>query len=324
MSRRNKLANRIEQKFNWDVTGLGTYVDEQSEDIIPALVYDGRTAQLIQVMTGIKGSEEIKLVDNTIVLQDASTCGRSASGTTTLTDKEMTVKPIKSQQDFCSEDLVNSWGQLGLQAGFRNGQENMPYEEQIISHQMKKIMEANEKLIWSGNLGATAPNLNKIDGFRKKFKADASVIDINAGSTYASITASNVIEILQKLRDALPTPVLNGNHKIFVGKEVFDLYIRAVTNGNYFHHNLVNDNTSATLIGTTTVIESVYGLDGTNEMYAGNTDKMFIGTDLESDWEDFYIGYSQDEDVIHVDVKYRLGVEFVNGAEFKRFALPAS
>lgn len=323
MSRRNKLAQRIEQKFNWDVSGLGTYVDEQAEQIIPAMIYDGRTASLIQVMEGVKGSEEIKLIDNTIVLQDASSCGRSASGTTTLTDKAMTVKPIKSQQDFCSEDLVNTWGQLGLPNGFRAGQENLPYEDLIIAHQIGKIQEINEDLIWKGSLGNVAPNLNKIDGFKKKFDADSGVTNANT-TAIASITASNVIAILQSVRNAMPTPVLRREHRIFVGKETFDLYLTAVTNANLFHYNPANDNTSVTLHGTTTTIELVHGLDGTSSIYAGPLDRMFIGTDLQSDWEDFYVGYSQDEDKIHVDIKYRLGVEYVNSNEFVKWILPAS
>jgi len=321
--KRNKLQRRIEAKFGWNVAGLGTYVDEQSEQIIPALVYGGRTASLIPVMEGVKGTEEIKLLDTTLVLQTAGSCGRSASGSTVLTDKAMTVYPIKSQQDFCEEDLVNSWGQLGLPAGMRNGQENLAYEDMIIAHQVSKIHEANENLIWRGSLGDVAPNLNKIDGFAKKFDADCSVPDINTAAI-AAITAANVIEILQAVRNAMPTPVLSQNHKIFVGKEIFDFYMMAVTNGNFFHHNLINDNVSAQLIGTTTTIELVHGLSGISSIYAGPTDKMFIGTDLQSDWEDFYVGYSQDEDVIHVDVKYRLGVEFVNSNEFVKWILPAS
>ena len=321
--KRNKLKRRIEQKFGWDVSGLGVYVDEQSEDIIPALIYDGRTAQLVPVMEGVKGSEEIKLIDSSITLQDAASCGRTPLGTTTLTDKAMVVKPIKSNQDFCSEDLVDTWGQLGLPQGVRNQREALAYEDIIIAHQMAKIQELNEVLIWKGNLGSTTPNLNKIDGFKKKFDADVTVVNQNS-TAIAAVTVGNVIAILQGVRDALPIPVTSREHKIFVGKEIFDLYLRAVTNGNFFHHNDVNNNESVTLMGTTTQIELVHGLNGVSSIYAGPTDRMRIGTDLQSDWEDFSIRYSDDEDKIHVDVKYRLGVEFVYGAEFVKWTLPTS
>ena len=319
-----KLKNRIEQKFGWDVSGLGTYVDEQSDEIIPALIYGARTAGLVTVMEGVKGSEEIKLIDTNLVLQDASTCGRSASGGTILTDKQMTVRPIKSEQDFCEEDLINSWGQLGLPNGVRNQRENLAYEDLIIAHQVGKINEANEVLIWRGDTAKVAPNENKIDGFKKILDADATVTNPNSGGAITSITASNVISILQSVFNAMKTPVRKREHRIFVGQEVFDLYITAVTNANLFHHNLINDSTSATLIGTTTTIELVDGLDGTNSIYAGPLDRMFVGTDLQSDFENFSVYYSRETDKIYVDVKYRLGVQFVYGTEFVKWLLPAS
>ena len=320
---KNRIQRRIQEKFGWDVSGLGVYVDEQSEDIIPALIYDGRTAQIVPIMEGVIGSKEIKLIDSSITLQTAATCGRNALGTTTLTDKQMVVKPIKSNQNFCSEDLVDTWGQLGLPAGVRNQRESLAYEDLIISHQMNKILELNEDLIWKGSLGNVAPNLNKIDGFKKKFDADATVTQINTTSI-AAITAANVIAILQEVRNGLKVPVLSRNHAIFVGKETFDLYLTAVTNANLFHYNPVNDNMSVTLHGTTTTIQLVHGLNGTSSIYAGPLDRMWIGTDLSSDWEDFAINYSRDEDVIHMDVKYRLGVEFVYGLEFVKWHLDAS
>ena len=321
--RKNKLARRIEQKFSWDVSGLGTYVDEQSDEIIPALIYDGRTAQIVPIMEGVIGSKEIKLIDSSITLQDASSCGRNALGTTTLTDKAMVVKPIKSNQNFCSEDLVDTWGQLGLPNGVRNQRETLPYEDIIIAHQMNKILELNEDLIWKGNLGSATPNLNKIDGFKKKFDADATVTQINT-APIAAITAANVISVLQSVRNGLKVPVLSRDHAIFVGKETFDLYLTAVTNANLFHYNPVNDNMSITLHGTTTTIQLVHGLNGTSSIYAGPLDRMWIGTDLSSDWEDFSVYYSQENDSIYADVKYRLGVEFVYGSEFVKWTLAAS
>lgn len=320
--KRNKLQRKISQKFNWDVTGLGAYVDEQSDEIIPALIYNAKTASLVPVMEGIKGSEEIKLINSSITLQDASTCGRNGIGGSVLTDKAITVKPIKVNMNYCSEDLVNTWGQIGLPNGVRNQREALAYEDLIIGHHLAKINELNEVLIWQGDTGSAVENINKIDGFIKKFDA-GSVQDVNSTGITA-YSAANIIGVLQDVRDALPTEVVSGNHKIFVGKEVFDIYLRAVTNSNLFHYNPTNDGNTETLIGTTTVIERVHGLDGTNKIYAGNTDLMRIGTDLQSDWEDFSIYYSNETDNIYVDVKYRLGVEFVYPEQFKRFVLAAS
>ena len=320
--KRNKLKRLAEQKFGWDVSGLGTYVDEQSDEIIPALVYQAKTPNLVQVREGIKGSQEIKLIDSSITLQAATTCGRNATGGSVLTDKALSVSPIKVNMNYCSEDLVDTWGQLGLPNGVRNQRGALAYEDLIIGHHVAKIAELNEVLIWQGETGSGTANLNKIDGFVKKFDA-GGITDVNTASITA-YSASNIIGILQDVRDALPTPVIDGNHKIFVGREVYDLYLRAVTNANLFHYNPTNDENNVVLHGTNTTIELVHGLTGTNKIYAGNTDLMFIGTDLQSDWDDFSIYYSDETDNIYVDIKYRLGVEFVYADQFKRFVLAAS
>lgn len=320
--KRNKLQRLMQHNFGWDVSGLGAYVDEQSQEIIPALVYQAKTPNLVQVREGIKGSQEIKLIDSSITLQAATSCGRNATGGSVLTDKALAVSPIKVNMNYCSEDLIDTWGQLGLPNGVRNQREALAYEDLIIGHHVAKIAELNEVLIWQGDTGSGTANLNKIDGFVKKFDA-GSVQDVNSTGITA-YSASNIIGILQDVRDALPTPVIDGNHKIFVGREVYDLYLRAVTNANLFHYNPINDENNVVLHGTNTTIELVHGLTGTNKIYAGNTDLMFIGTDLQSDWDDFSIYYSNETDNIYVDVKYRLGVEFVYADQFKRFVLAAS
>lgn len=321
--RRQKLKKLIEQRFDMDVSGLAAYTDEQSPDLIPSLIYDGRTAGLVQVIEGVKETQKIKLFTSEVTLQPATSCGRNALGDVILTDKTITVAPIMSNQNFCEEDLIGKWSQIGLPNGVRNQRENLEYESMILGYQVSKLHEVNEVAIWQGDTTSLSPNLLNFDGFKKKFDADAAVINVN-GTGVTAFTAANIIGILQDIRNALPLKVTQGQHKIFVGKEVFDLYLAAGINGNLFHYKFENDGLSVQLHGYNTTIECVYGLNGTNSIYAGNTDLMFIGTDLQSDWEDFSVYYSQETDQIYVDVKYRLGVEFVYGEQFKKYTLTAS
>lgn len=321
--RRNKLKKVFEQKFDIDVSGLADYTDEQSTEIIPALIYDGRTAGLIQVIEGVKETQKIKLINSDLTLQPATTCGRNALGDVTFTDKTITVAPVMSNQNFCEEDLIGKWTQLGLPNGVRNQRESLNYQDLILAYQVGKVHEVNEVAIWQGDTDSVLPNLLNFDGFKKKFDADAAVTNVNSTGVTA-YTAANIIGILQDVRNALPLNVTQGNHKIFVGKEVFDLYLAAGINGNLFHYKFENNGLSVDLHGYNTTIECVYGLNGTNSIYAGNTDLMFIGTDLQSDFEDFSIYYSQETDQIYVDVKYRIGVEYVYGEQFKKYTLSAS
>jgi hypothetical protein len=321
--RKNKTKKLVEAKFGITVSSLTDYVDEQSTEIIPALIYDGRTAQLIQVMEGVKETQKIKLFDGTTTLQPATSCGRNALGGGTFTDVDMVVAPIMINENYCSEDLIGKWTQLGLPNGVRNQREDLAYEDLLIAFKSDKIRELNEVGIWQGDTDSISANLLNYDGFKKKFDADGSVANINTTGVTA-FTSANIVGILVAVRNALPLKVLQGNHKIFVGKEVFDMYCAAVINGNLFHYKLENDGLSAQLYGYNTIIECVYGLNGTSSIYAGNTDLMFIGTDMEHDWEDFSVKYSDETDQIYLDVKYRLGVQYVYPDQFKKYTLAAS
>jgi len=321
--RKNKTLKLVEEKFGMTVSALTDYVDEQSTELIPSLIYDGRTAGLIQVMEGVKEKQAIKLFDSTVTLQPATSCGRNAIGSATLTDVDMVVAPIMSNQNFCSEDLIGKWSQLGLPNGVRNQRETLAYEDVILAYQKGKIMELNEVAIWQGDTNSIVANLLNFDGFKKKFDADGAVTNVNTTGVTA-YTSGNIVGILVDVRNALPLKVLQGNHRIFVGKEVFDMYCAAVINGNLFHYKIENDGLSIQLHGYNTIIECVYGLNGTNSIYAGNTDLMFIGTDLQSDWEDFSVFYSQETDQLYVDIKYRMGVQYVYPTQFKKYTLALS
>lgn len=319
----NKFRKQVEQKFSWDIDTLGEYVEEQSPEIIPSLINDGRTASLIPVMEGVKHKDRIKLFSTELVLQSAATCGWNALGSAVFTDDEMEVAPIKVNLAFCSENLNGAWTQLGLPNGVRNQRENLPYNDLVISHFRKQVMLANEKLIWIGDTGSVDPNINQFDGFKVLFDADGTVSDLNLTNVTA-FTQNNIIGILQDMVVALDVTVRAAAHKIFVGQEVFDLYKLALANANLYHQTPDMAADTIQIFGTSTMMERVTGLDGTNSIYAGPTDFMRIGTDLESDWEDFSIRYDDNADEVRVKIQYRLGVKYVYGNLFKKYLLATS
>ena len=47
------LKKYLSTKFNWDVSGLAAYVDEQREDLIVKSVTEARTLQYVSIQQGI-------------------------------------------------------------------------------------------------------------------------------------------------------------------------------------------------------------------------------------------------------------------------------
>ena len=105
------LKKYIKSTFDFDVSGLGAYVDEQSEEILVKQVTAGRTLEKITIQEGIKGSEEIKLMDDSVVYQ-AGDCTMTASGDTVFTDRAIAVETLGFMKKFCQKDLAGFWTQL--------------------------------------------------------------------------------------------------------------------------------------------------------------------------------------------------------------------
>jgi hypothetical protein len=63
------------------------------------------------------------------------------------------------------------------------------------------------------------------------------------------------------------------------------------------------------LFGTTKVVESVPGLDGTNKFFFGKRTDMVFGTDLESDFDNIELWYDQTADKLYLRSKFRAGVQ---------------
>ena len=100
------------QTFDWDVSDLGVYVDEQSPDVMQDLINSGNLKSRINVMTNVKGSEKIKLINSQPTLQAASSCGWTAEGGMILTNESISTVRVKIQEEYCNEDLNDVWAQL--------------------------------------------------------------------------------------------------------------------------------------------------------------------------------------------------------------------
>lgn len=320
-----KLKKFVEHKFDWDVTGLEAYVDEQSEDFYPELVKRSPSMGLMTVMENVKNKEEIKLIATDANLQSAADCGFNASGGIILTDKQIETKRIKIEESYCNEDLVGTWGQIVLAAGAHAQDEEMPFADVLMALYLKKVAARNETIIWQGDTDSVNTNLLYFNGFIKLLDADSSVLEANESGT-TSITDSNAMTILRTVADKIPTAVLDeGNVIIVGGRETYTKALNQLYSENKFHYNIDEDEGRSFMIpGKRVRFYHVEGLDGKDKVYAIPTNLAFIGTDRESDMNDIRMWYSNDDDLIKVSIKWRLGVQYVYSEYFVKFTLATS
>ena len=306
---------------------LQAYTREQIEPLLTAAVLGAKTQQLILqngvVLTEVKSSAKIPLFSTDVVLQTQS-CSFDPSGTTTITQREVTVGKIKVEEQICPKDLEAFFTQQALRAGSTYEDfGNADFQAKYLADKNAKIAAANEVAIWQGNTASGNANLNKFDGLIKLIAA-GSPISANTGalSGTPAITTSNVISIIQAVKNKIPA-ALKGmtDVVVMVGYDVYDMYVDAGVAANLFHYNY-NDNSNyggLTIPGTGIKLEAVHGLDGTGDIFAMRVSNMVIGVDLASEEENYDMWYSNDDRVVKFSTQWKLGVNVAFTSEVVQF-----
>lgn len=304
------LKRTIQEKFAYDVSGLASYVDEQREALTVRAVTEAKTLQYVNIQEGIKGSEEIKLMDDSIVYQ-AGDCSMTPSGDTVFTDRAIAVETLGFMKSFCNKDLAGFWTQLGLRPGAMAEDKELPFEQQIIDYLLKLHSYELDKLIWKGNKSTGTGNLAFMNGYRSFLTTGNGCVDLN-GTATASISASNAYDVFYECFENTPSNIAESGDLIcFTGRENFNYLMKDLVDQNFFHYSPANIATMDEIIvpGTNMRVVKVNGLNGLDNIYTGRASEFVFGTDLRSDFDNFELWYSQDDDVLYLRSKFRAGVQ---------------
>jgi hypothetical protein len=175
------------------VSALTDYVRENETALVIKSSFGAKTAEMIRaggtVLSGVKSSEKIPLMDTDAVFQAGGTCGFSASGTTTFTDRSVTVGKIRVMEALCPKSLESKAIQKALSVGSKY--ESIPFEQEYSERKAALIAEQLETADWQGDTASATANLNKYDGLIKLIDAQsASVTATNAKVGTGTITAT--------------------------------------------------------------------------------------------------------------------------------------
>jgi len=78
------MSNLNKQAFSYDVSTIGGYSDQVGGELLAKALIGGTTAAVVNLRTGIRGTQALNLLDSTPVFQDGL-CSLSPSGVTTFT-----------------------------------------------------------------------------------------------------------------------------------------------------------------------------------------------------------------------------------------------
>jgi len=305
------MKNNLKKlNFNYDLAGLATYTDQLSPDIISEAVLTPVTMKYVNVIPGIKGSQNVNLLSETLVVQTGTTCGWSSSGDTTFSVAPITVQALKTNTSLCLQELNTLW--LGQYLGAGSYNENAPFEQSIIDLQTRQIKRYNEDLLWNAQSGSSS-----FSGFIQILSNNPSVVELTGQTALCSITGSStqekayrILEQVDNLIDALDRNVYDRDDIIiYMSQQQFKCYMTALRNVNNFHfteptlgqvYEVFHPQSNYKVVG-------VPGLNGSNLIVIGPMQYMLVGTDLTSDEDSFRAWWSQDFQEVRIMSAWKLG-----------------
>ena len=291
---------------------LSAYTDQERLPLITKAVFSAKSASLFTKQVGIKFAAALNLMDTDALIQGGDTCGFTSSGTTTFSQRVITVGRMKVMETLCPRALEQYWMQTQLTAG--SMYDGVPFEQAFAEQKALRIAEALETAIWQGNAYFSGVNqlLNAASG---------STISGNTGAVSASvgITASNVIGIFDAIYNQIPQAILTKQDLvIFCGWNNYRTLVQAfkqgtTTGGLAVLYNQVDlaslANGEFVYPGTNVRVIAVPGLTNTNRIVCTYLGNLFYGSDLLSDEEQFSIFYARENDEVRSIAAFKCGVQ---------------
>jgi len=316
--------------MSFSVSSLTNYTKENEALLVSSSVLGAKTAALIKsagnVMVGVKSAETINIMDTDAFFQAGGTCGWNASGTTSFTQRTVTVGKIKVQESLCPKALEAKYLQKALPTGSQY--DSIPFEQDYSDRKAKTIASQLETAIWQGDTASANGNLNKFDGLIKLIGAASGVVDANvsgyvSGAPLSSITAANVISLFDGVYKAIPAKVVSADDMtIFCGVDTFRTYTIALKNANMFNYAFDGKADSEFVLpGTSIKVVAVNGLNGTNDVYAMRLSNLFLGTDLLNEEEKFEIFFAKEADEVRFAAEFKMGVNIAFPDEIVKVAI---
>lgn len=313
------------------VSSLVDYVIENENLLVTKSLFGGRTSDIIRqegtVMVGVKFAEQINLLDTDTIFQNGAGCTRVSSGTTTITQRKVTVGEIAVVEDICVKDLNKKYLSKALAKG--SDVNTLPFEQEYSDLKARSIAKQLEVAIWQGDTTSGNANLARFDGLIKLI--DAAAVSANGNptgiTTGTGITVTNIKSIIDGVWQAIPADVKGQDDvRVFIGWDNFEKFIAAYRDQNLFNFaptgsEVSVENGIVIIPGTKYRLTAVHGLDTTNRIFASRMSNVYAAVDLENEYEKFSIMEDQFKDYLRFKAQFKYGVNVAFPNELVSFKL---
>lgn len=287
----------------YDISKLAAYVKTNADVILKDVVLssvEGDSVANMRKQLGVKTKEKLNYLNVTPALQNGKDCGFNASGSTVFSDRDIIVKTIKAQDEYCDRDLLGKFAESLV--NIAAGKETLPFEAQIVDEVVKGIRKQIEKIVWQGDTTLGIDGLLKI--------ADTGGADAASTVKVSIASGTDIYEAVKAVYMAIPEGLLD---KAFIGLSPanFRAFTQSMVEKNYYHYSGPQDANVNEFIfpGSNVKVKSIQGLSGVNDkIYASVWDNLVYGTDLLNDEETVNAWYDPNTELFRYTIRFNAGV----------------
>ena len=273
----------------YNVTALGTYVQENKDIILKDIVFGGEygnTVPIMQKELGIKGTAKIHPATISAVLQEVNgECGFNPQGDLEIKEVTIATKQYKVNTEFCVEKLIGKFAEYEVRVGANP--DALPFEAEIVEGLVKDINRQIEVGVWQQLGTASTSNF--------------TYTEVGATTAYDKIMATYMKMDEKFLEDGI----------IFVSPTMFREYVKDLVDKNLYHYNPADGDVEEIFIpGASVKVRKAKGLSG-NTTYGTSPKNMIYATDFMGNAEEVKVWFSDDDDVYKVKVRFNYGAAFI-------------
>jgi hypothetical protein len=300
-----------ENKFKFAIDNSGitniNITQDKIEDVIYSIFDDSEYMDVVKVITNVKGKQKIPK----IFLQGAqysgnglipsAGCGFVDTTDLVLNDVDIEVEKLRMGMELCLDDLVNYSFEVHITDGARN--EDLDISDALLAYFTQILRKNIQNYVFA----------DSTDGILNKILTDGTAV---------TPTASSDLGKLYDLFEALPDDWKNSTEAspiIFISPNLMTgVRSEIITSSAPITSSIEVVNNRFNLPLTNAVVVATPYLTGTSAV-AGIQNYLFLGTDLESDFEDTRIWYSNDNETIRFSAMLYLGTAVADITDFATY-----
>ena len=284
---------------------------DKIEDVIYSIFDSSEFLDLVRIITNIKGTQKIPKiylqglngVGNGLV--DSTGCGFVDTTEMVLSDVDISVTKKRMGLELCLDDLVNMVLEVHISDGARN--ENLDINEALLAYFAQVLRKNIQEYVFA----------DSTDGLLTKILTDG---------TAPTISVTDPLEILLALYENLPSGWQTSNEAnpvIFINSAMM-----TAIRGQIFSSTapitssieIVNNRFNLPLTNAVVVASPHMPISGTKmRAVAGISNYLFLATDLESDFDDVRVWYSNDNETIRFSSQVYLGTAIADVGSFVKY-----